>query len=133
MTAPITPHTAVSSPGLPANVAGALAYVLGPITGVLFLVLEKDSPFVRFHAAQSVAAGVVMIALWIILSVLGAILAVVPIIGWLIGLALTLVVGLGSFVLWLLLMFRAYQGSEWEVPGLGGQARRLASRVPAVR
>ena len=56
-----------------------------------------------------------------------------PIIGWLIGLALTLVVGLGSFVLWLLLMFRAYQGSEWEVPGVGGQARRLAGRMPVVR
>ena len=39
--------------GLPENVAGALAYVLGPVTGVLFLVLEKKSKFVRFHAMQS--------------------------------------------------------------------------------
>jgi len=133
MTTPHTPHTTVSSTGLPENVAGALSYVLGPITGILFLVLEKNSPFVRFHAAQSVAVSVVMIVLSIILSVLGAVLAVIPILGWLIGLALTLVVGLGSFVLWILLMLRAYQGSEWELPGVGAQARRLARQVPEVR
>ncbi|PYQ37482.1 MAG: hypothetical protein DMG99_20935, partial [Acidobacteria bacterium] len=49
----------ISSPaasGLTPNLAGALAYILGLITGVLFLVLEpyKRDPFVRFHAMQSV-------------------------------------------------------------------------------
>ena len=32
---------------------GALAYLLGPITGILFLLMEKGNKFVRFHAMQS--------------------------------------------------------------------------------
>ena len=52
MTSPATTST-----GLAPHVAGALAYVLGPITGVVFLVIEKDNRFVRFHAAQSIAVS----------------------------------------------------------------------------
>jgi uncharacterized membrane protein len=113
--------------GLAPNVAGALAYVLGPLTGILFLVLEKDNRFVRFHAAQSVTVGIGLIVVWIALSILSAILAVVPIIGWIISILLSLVLGLGSFILWLVLMYRAYQGREWEVPLAGPQARRLVA------
>src|ERR671920_532767 len=68
--------------GLPANVAGALAYVLGPITGILFYVLEKDNRFIRFHAAQSIAVSVLMIILSIVLGILGSVLAFIPLIGW---------------------------------------------------
>ena len=59
MTAP-HPTATTSSTGLQPNVAGALSYLLGIITGVLFLVIEKENRFVRFHAAQSITAfGVV--------------------------------------------------------------------------
>jgi uncharacterized membrane protein len=34
---------------------------------------------------------------------------------------------IGTFVLWLLLMWRAYQGQEWEVPFAGPMARKLAA------
>src|SRR5919107_2320121 len=114
--------TTATSTGLAANVAGALCYVLGFITGIIFLVLEKENRFVRFHAAQSITVSVLLILIYIGLTILSTILAVVPIIGWLIGLVLTLIVGLGSFVLWLLLMFRAYQGREWRVPVAEGWA-----------
>jgi uncharacterized membrane protein len=118
--------TGSTSTGLAPNVAGALAYVLGPITGVLFLVLEKENRFVRFHAAQAIATGVVIIVLSIALSVISGVLAFIPILGWLAALLLSLVMGFGSFVLWLLLMWRAYQGDEWEVPFVGTFARRMA-------
>jgi uncharacterized membrane protein len=120
MTSPATPTT-----GLAPHVAGALAYLLGPITGVLFLVIEKENRFVRFHAAQSITVGIVTIALAIGLSLLGSVLAFIPVLGWIAALLLTLVLGFGSFVLWLLLMWRASQGKEWEVPVAGGFARRL--------
>jgi uncharacterized membrane protein len=120
MTSPATPST-----GLAPNVAGALAYVLGPITGVLFLVLEKDNRFVRFHAAQSITVGLVLIAISIALSILSTVLAFVPVVGWIVGLLLALVLGFGGFILWLLLMWRASQGKEWEVPVAGSLARRL--------
>ena len=120
MTTPAAPTT-----GLAPHVAGALAYILGPITGVLFLVIEKENRFVRFHAAQSITVGIVTIALYIALSLLGTVLAFIPVLGWIVALLLTLVIGFGTFVLWLLLMWRAFQGKEWEVPIAGGFARRI--------
>src|SRR5690242_19772802 len=124
------PSPSTTSSGLAPNVAGALAYLLGPLTGIFFLVTEKENRFVRFHAAQSITVGVGLIILAIALSVLEALLSVVPILGLLIGLLLSIVLGLGSFVLWLVLMYRAYQGREWEVPIAGVQARRLVAPSP---
>jgi uncharacterized membrane protein len=120
-----------TSTGLAPNLAGALSYLLGPVTGIVFLLLEKENRFVRFHAAQSVVVGVAMVVVSIGLTILSTILAVVPVIGWVIGLLLSLVLGLGCFALWLLLMFQAYMGKEWELPVVGPQARKLIA-APAV-
>jgi uncharacterized membrane protein len=114
-----------TSTGLPANVAGALAYVLGPITGILFYVLEKDNRFVRFHAAQSIAVSLVLIAISIVLGILGAVLAFIPIVGWLIAMLLSFGLSIVSLVLWLFLMWQAFQGIEWEAPFAGVLARRM--------
>ena len=119
--------TTATSTGLAPNVAGALAYVLGPITGIVFLVLEKENRFVRFHAAQSITVGIVLIALSIGLSILSTVLAFIPVLGWILALLLALVLGFGSFVLWLLLMWRAWQGREWETPIGGALARKIAA------
>jgi len=102
--------------GLNKNTAGALAYVLGPITGVVFLILEKD-PYVRFHAMQSI---VVFISLFVLQWVLGLtviLLLLVPLIG------------IVSFVLWLILIYKAWQGEKWEVPVLGKFAKQLAKKA----
>lgn len=122
----MTNPAASSSTGLAPNVAAALSYLLGPLTGVLFLVLEKENRFVRFHAAQSITVGVILIACSIALSILAGILAFIPILGWIVALLLSVVLGFGSFVLWLLLMWRASQGREWETPIAGSLARRIA-------
>lgn len=121
-----------SSTSLAPNVAGALAYVLGPITGVAFYVMEKRNRFVRFHAAQSITVGVVVIALSIALSILGTVLAMVPVLGWIVALLLSLGVSVASFVLWLMLMWKAYSGIEWESPIAGSLARKLVPRLPIV-
>lgn len=113
------------SAGLAPNVAGALAYFLGPITGVLFLVIEKENRFVRYHAAQSIVVSVALIALNIALSIAGAVLGVLPIIGWLLAFLLTMGVALGGFLLWVTLMYRAFSGQEWEVPLIGHHSRKL--------
>jgi len=102
--------------GLKKETAGALAYVLGPITGVIFLIVEKDA-FVRFHAMQSI---VVFVGLFILQWILGftvVLIFLVPLIG---------IVG---FVLWLLLIYKAWQGQEWEVPFLGKFARQFVKKV----
>ena len=107
---------ASSGTGLPKNTAAALSYVLGPITGVIFLVLEKD-PFVRFHAMQSVVVFVVLFVLQWVLGLTIILLPMVPLISVL------------GFVLWLLLIYKAWQGEEWEVPVLGKYARNFGKKV----
>jgi uncharacterized membrane protein len=122
------------STGLAPNVAGALSYVLGPVTGVLFLILERESRFVRFHAAQSVVVGVAWIVFSVVLNVVIAMLSAIPVLGWLVAVLAIFLwagIGLGALGFWLFLMFRAYQGDEWEVPYLAAYARRLAA-PPAI-
>ncbi|HEX6966924.1 MAG TPA: DUF4870 domain-containing protein [Gemmatimonadaceae bacterium] len=133
MTGPQQPSAQSLPPssGLAPNVAGALAYLLGPITGIFFLVIEKQNQFVRFHAAQSTVISVALFILGLVLSVLEGILAMIPIVGWLIAILLSLALGFGGFILWLVLMYRAYQGREWEVPFAGAQARKLTAPTPA--
>lgn len=102
--------------GLKKTTSGALAYVLGPITGILFLVIDKD-PFVRFHAIQSI---VVFVVLFVLQWVLGITVILFP---------LAALVGVLSFVLWLILIYKAWQGKEWEVPILGKVARNLLKKA----
>ena len=122
-----------SSTGLAPKVAGALSYVLGPLTGIVFVLMEKQSRFVRFHAMQSTLVGVALIILNVVLSVANAILVRIPFIGWLFALGLSMVVGLASLVLWLALMFQAYQGKEWELPVVGEHARKFSEGSIAVQ
>lgn len=119
-------NNAVNS-GLAPNLAGALAYVLSPLTGIIFLLIEKQDRFVRFHAMQSTLFGVGSIILWVAGSILGMILSVIPFLGWIISLLLTLVLAIGLFGLWIYLMAQAFQGREWEMPIIGEHARRLAT------
>lgn len=105
-----------SGTGLKKETAGALAYVLGPITGVIFLVLEKD-PFVRFHAVQSIVVFIALFALQMILGITIILALLVPL------------VSLVGFILWLLLIYKAWKGEEWEVPFLGKFARQFAKKV----
>jgi uncharacterized membrane protein len=114
-----------TSTGLAPNVAGALSYLLSFITGIIFLVLEKENRFVRFHAAQSITVSVLLVLVYTGLTILSVVLGVIPVIGWVIGLLLTFVVGVGSVILWLLLMFRAFQGREWRVPVAEVWARKI--------
>jgi len=129
MTVPQQSHGRVASErgsGLPENVAGALAYALGPITGILFFVIDRGRAFVRFHALQSIGLTVAWIPVWVGLVVLGTLLATVPFVGWLIDLLLGMAVGLTGFVLWLWLMYTAWSGGQWEVPIVGPQVRRIS-------
>ena len=120
MTTPNVPPGGATATGLPQNVAGAVAYVLGPITGILFLVMEKENRFVRFHAMQSTVVSIACIIASFALSFL----TVIPILGWIVGIISTFVLGLGGFILWLFCMWKAFSGEEWEVPVAGPFARK---------
>jgi uncharacterized membrane protein len=125
---PVGPVHTETSTGLAANVGGALAYLLGPITGILFLVLEKKSSYVRFHAAQSIVLWVSLFVLAVALSIVMGALTAIPVLGWIIGMIwflFSLVLAVGGLVLWLFLMYKGYKGEEWEFPWVGRQARNL--------
>lgn len=98
-----------SSTGLEANIAGLLCYVLGWITGVIFLLLEKNSKFVKFHAVQS-------IIVFGALTILSMLFFWVTFIGWIFS-------ALG-FILWVVLMFKAYQGEMYKLPLVGDIAEK---------
>ena len=105
-----------SSTGLDANVAALLACVLGFITGLVFIILEKDSRFVKFWAWQSFVASGSLAITSIVLS------SFIPCIGALIS----MVLGLGGLVLWIVMMLKAYQGETWKVPIVGDFAEKQA-------
>ncbi len=94
--------------GIDENIEGLLCYVLWFIPGILFLILEKENKFVRFHAMQSTAT-------FIILFVVETVFLIIPFIGWVI----LPLIGLLSLILWLLLMYKAYQGEKYKLPGVG--------------
>jgi uncharacterized membrane protein len=96
--------------GMSENVAGLLCYVLGWITGLIFYFIDKR-PFVRFHAAQSI---VVFGGLMIIRIALGALFITGT--GFHMGFGLLALVSLIGFVLWILLMIKAYQGEKFRIP-----------------
>jgi len=107
---------AKTSTGLEENVAGLLSYGLGWVSGLVFILLENENRFVRFHAMQSI---IVFGSLSIISIVLGAI----PFIGW----GLTPIVGVLGFVLWIVLMVRAYQGVMFKLPWAGDLAEKWST------
>jgi uncharacterized membrane protein len=124
----ISPATASSAP-MASNVAALLTYVLGLITGIIFLVIEpynKDK-FVRFHAFQSIFLNVAWIVFWIALNIVGAILSKISfgLFGF-VMLIVDMVLGLGFLLLWLFLMFKAYNNEKYMLPIIGSIAAQQA-------
>jgi uncharacterized membrane protein len=108
---------------LPQVVAGALAYCTF-IPAIIFLLVEpyNKNRFVRFHSFQS-------IGLWLALSVVGAALILlffIPLVGQLPMLLVSMLVVLGFFVLWLVLVVKALQGERFPLPVIGDFAELQA-------
>ena len=94
--------------GLPSNIAATLAYAFGALSGIVFLMIERDDAFVRFHAWQST------------LTFLGAMLLSLlvtsfPVFGTILNVALTA----GLVALWVLLMVKAFSGERFKLPYVG--------------
>lgn len=107
---------AKSSTGLEENIAALLSYVVGWVTGLIFFLIEKDSKYVKFHAMQSIITfGALMIISWI--------LTIIPVIGWVLGMLL----GILAFVLWILLMIKAYKGEKYKLPVVGDLAEKWSA------
>ncbi len=114
--------TTTAGAGLTDNVAGALAYVT-IIPAIVFLILEpyNRKRFIRFHAFQCIFFAVAWTALWIVLAFIGHI----PFLGWATILVWPLV-SLAGFILWLIMVLKAYQGQKFKLPVIGDMAEKQA-------
>src|SRR6185436_537353 len=119
------PPPMAASSGLELNVASALCYLAGLITGILFLVLEpynKDKT-VRFHAFQSIFANLAMIACGFALTIL----AYMPFLGLLFTFIIAFAYPLAILALWLILMYKAYNRERLVLPIIGPLAEKQAA------
>lgn len=116
-TTPVTPQPV--SGGMTDNVAGALCYLLGFITGIIFLVLEpyKNNRAIKFHALQSIFLSVAWIVLWIVIGI---------ILPWAAYFVVTPLLSLAGLGLWLFLMWKTYQNQKVVLPVIGEMAQKQA-------
>ena len=103
-----------SSTGIEPKIAGLLCYILGWVSGVIFLVIEEESEFVKFHARQS-------IVLFGLLTVAGILVPIVPFL----GVILSKLLGAAGFIAWVLMMVFAAQGKKTELPVVTELAEKL--------
>ncbi len=117
------------------NIESLLTYALTWVTGIVFIFLEKENKTVRFHAFQSLFTFLPL-----------------TIIGWLLGwigapsynysggyygygtynpgipalIYLSWIIYALTALLWLFLMFKAYQGEKFKLPVVGDLAEKQA-------
>lgn len=111
------------------NVAGFLCYIVGWITGIIFYFVDKR-PYVRFHAAQSIVVfGGLHILYFILAAFLGFSLFTGGLTGFSLGWVLYGVLDLVGFILWILLMIKAYQGERFRVPVAADIAEKIFGKA----
>lgn len=103
----------IKTSGLDQNVAGLLCYLGGFITGIIFLIIEKENRFVRFHAMQSIFT-------FAAIFVISMVINVIPLLGLLVSILLAPL----SMILWIVLMVKAYQGKWFKLPFVGELAEK---------
>lgn len=102
-----------TSMGIDQNLAGLLCYLGVWITGIVFIIMEKENQYVRFHAVQSIVTfGAITVA--------SLIFNFIPFIGWI----LNWLLGVLTLILWIVLMLKAYQGEQYKLPIAGSIAEK---------
>jgi len=114
--------------GMSDNAASALCYLLGLITGILFLVLApyNQNRNIRFHAFQSIFFHLGWIVFWIVLTVVTLPLNAIPILGAMLSILLHFALWAGGVAIWLYLLYKAYNGEKIVLPLVGPLAEKQA-------
>src|SRR3954469_11626203 len=110
-----------STTGLPSNVAAALACI-PLIGGLVFYILEKHDPCVRFYAMQSIIFGGVWFLFNLASWILHVIFNVIPFAGWVLSafwVFVSALVHLAFFVIMIIAMIKAFSGVRWDIPYIG--------------
>ncbi len=120
------PMQPVGAAGMTDNVASALCYALGLITGVLFLVLApyNQNRTVRFHAFQSIFLTVAAIIVSIVVGIVDTMLF--SVMGFWMALLVGRVFNLACILVWLYMIVTTYQGKTTVLPIIGPIAQQQA-------
>jgi uncharacterized membrane protein len=110
------------------NLAGALCYLLGFITGILFLVLApyNQNRTIRFHAFQSIFLNIAWFAAYIVVSIISLAFRVIPVLGAFVTIVLHLALFLAFVIIWFYLLFKTYNGEKVVLPVIGPFADKQA-------
>jgi len=114
--------------GLDQNIASLCCYVGGFITGIIFLVSEKDDKTVRFHALQSILWSLLLVALHVAAAIIGVVIGWIPLLGGLVTGLISTILFLITFGSWAFLMFMAYSNKEFKIPVLGDVAKNQVEK-----
>lgn len=115
-----------SGSGLAPNVASLLCYACPCtlVTGIIFLIIERENRPVKFHAWQATMLGiaifVIYIALWILQAALAFSLGPLAVVMGLVS----FIVNIGALILWIVCMVKAYRGEIFKLPIIGDMAEK---------
>lgn len=102
---------------------GVLAYFLGPVTGIVLLLVEKKNAFIRFHAMQST----IFLGSYLLLTQF--VFNIVPVVGPILSFFFSPVISLIVFLLWIFLMWKAYSGEKYKLPYIGDLAEKQLEKI----
>lgn len=124
-----TPTAPTTTTGMDPKIAGVLCYLFGWISGLIFYLIEREDKTIRFHAMQSILLNAAVLIIWLVLTVVLGILALIPgvnILAAIIAIPAYLILWVGTVVIWIVLMVRAYQEEMWKLPVIGDISERSA-------
>ncbi|SRR6266404_1960 len=129
-------QTGKSSTGLDENVAALIAYIFGWLSGLILLLLEKESRLVRFHAMQSILFNVLVAVIGFVLWIVTFIFVLIAsqmggFLGTIVGLLATLLwiaFCIGLLIAWVMCLIKAYQGQFFKLPVIGNFAEKFVNK-----
>jgi len=129
-------QTGKSSTGLDENVAALIAYIFGWLSGLILLLVEKESRLVRFHAMQSILFNVLVAVIGFVLWIVTFIFVLIAsqmggFLGTIVGLLATLLwiaFCIGLLIAWVMCLIKAYQGQFFKLPVIGNFAEKFVNK-----
>jgi uncharacterized membrane protein len=122
-----TPSNQIQPPAPQSGLSDSAAAGLSYITFIPAIIFLATAPYnrsanVRFHAWQSIFLTIAYVVIRVGLIILGHI----PFMGLLL-IPVSILIGLGFFVLWLIVMIKAFNGQRFKIPVIGDFAEKQAN------
>ena len=123
--APVAPSPTA---GMEENIAGLLCYIFGWVSGLIFLLIDKR-PFVKFHAAQSIAFNIAIFAVYVAFAIVGFVFTMITaMLHFPVGFLMVFlwpIIGIGVLITWIFLMYKAYSHEKFKLPIIGNMVEGM--------